>query len=282
MSGTLHCAVVGLLLFFCAMGCITLLSDFGLQDASAASVKGIIMQQSPTAKVVDITHMVEPRNLQQAAYLLAASYRHFPASTCHIVLCDIFYERVPRLLLHERDGQFFLAPDNGVLSLAFGNNPGNVWRCFELQPEESFSDWVRKTVNIAMRLSNSSAKTLGFEACEMQNAPVHCLAKIEANSIEGQVIHIDRYRNVVVNITQQEFDQVGGGRPFRIEFMREEPITELGGHYRSVRHGDKLCRFNSIGYLEIAVNRGPAAELFSMKMKSEKDFLYNIIKISFE
>jgi S-adenosylmethionine hydrolase len=264
------------------MGCITLLSDFGLQDASVASVKGIIMQQSPTAKVVDITHMVEPRNLQQAAYLLAASYRHFPAGTCHILLCDIFYEKAPLLLLHQRDGQFFLAPDNGVLSLAFGDNPGNVWRCFELQAEESFSDWVRKTVNIAMRLSNSSAQALGFEASEMKNAPVHCLAKIEDNAIEGQVIHIDRYRNVVVNITQQEFDTVGKGRPFRIEFMREEAITELGGHYRNVRHGDKLCRFNSIGYLEIAVNRGPAAELFSMKMKSEKDFLYNIIKISFE
>ena len=101
------------------MACITLMSDFGLQDASVASAKGILMQYAPAIPIVDISHLIEPYHLQQAAYILASAYRNFPEGTCHVLLFDVFAEKDPRLLLCEKDGHYFLAPDNGILALAF-------------------------------------------------------------------------------------------------------------------------------------------------------------------
>ena len=83
------------------MGCITLLSDFGLADASVASAKGILIQHKPLANIIDISHQVEPFHLQQAAYLLLAAYSNFPKGTCHVLLFDIFSDNTPTMLLCE-------------------------------------------------------------------------------------------------------------------------------------------------------------------------------------
>lgn len=268
------------------MGFITLLSDLGLQDASVASAKGILMQHVPQAAFIDISHLVAPYHLQQAAYLLAASYRNFPAGTCHLLLFDVFSEKEPRLVLCEQDGHYFLAPDNGVLSLAFGH-PERVWKCFDLLPPGIFKDWLHELGKTALRLQSAPPDALGLEPCELRNAPQHCQPIVEANSAECQVIHIDRFENVVINITQQQFENLRRGRNFRIRFMRDEEITEISTHYYNVRPGEKLCRFNSTGYLEIAINRGNAASLFGLRMNKEphtrrEHQLYNTIKIFFE
>lgn len=264
------------------MSCITLLSDFGLQDASVASAKGILMQHVPNVPLVDITHEVEPFHMQQAAYLLAAAYRDFAPGTCHILLFDVFSESHPRLLLCEKDGHYFLSPDNGVLSLAFGDGIDKVWRCYELQPPGVFRDWLHETGKIAATLQTQPAAALQLGNCELKNAPIHCQPIISANSIECQVIHIDRYENVVLNITQQQFDTVAQGRPFSIQFMRGEEINALHTHYYNVKPSEELCRFNATGYLEIAINRGKAASLFGLQLYREQHLIYNTIKIFFE
>jgi S-adenosylmethionine hydrolase len=116
----------------------------------------------------------------------------------------------------------------------------------------------------------------------MNNVPVHWLSKIEGNTVECHVIHIDRFENVVINLTRSQFDAIGTGRPFKIQFMRDEEINELNGHYSNVKEGEKLCRFNSAGYLEIAINRGKAASLFGLRLYREQHLMYNTIKIFFE
>lgn len=263
------------------MGFITLLSDFGLQDASVASAKGILLQQVPQTTIVDITHLVEPFHLQQAAYLLAASYKNFPPGTCHILLFDVFSEHTPSLILCEKDGHYFLAPDNGILSLAFGTVPANVWKCFELQPAGVFKDWLTETGKIAAALQTRQPQTLGLPPYELKHAPQHLRPKIDGNTVECHVIHIDRFENVVINITREQFEKIGRNRPFRIQFIREE-VSSISTHYNNVREGEKLCRFNQTGYLEIAINRGKAATLFGLKLNREQHLIYSTIKIFFE
>ena len=102
------------------MSCITLLSDLGVQDASLASAKGILMQHLPNTPIIDISNTIEPFHTQQAAYLLVAAYGHFNPNTVHIILFDIFASKTPRLVLTKRQDQYILAPDNGILPLAFG------------------------------------------------------------------------------------------------------------------------------------------------------------------
>ncbi len=264
------------------MGCITLLSDFGLADASVASAKGILMQYSPQAQLIDISHQVEPFHLQQAAYLLLAAYKSFSPGTCHLLLLDIFSGNNPVMLLCEKDGQYFIAPDNGILSLAFGRSINKVWKCKELTDNIEIKDWLNESGNIIAALQENQPEALGFGAYELKIAPQHWQPKVEPNAVECQVIHIDRFENVVINLTREQFEKIGRHRPFRIRFMRDEEITEISNHYHNVKQGEKLCRFNSTGYLEIAINRGKAASLFGLKLHREQHLIYNTIKIYFE
>ena len=263
------------------MSCVTLLSDFGLQDASVASAKGILRQHLPDADIVDISHLVEPFHSQQAAYLLLASYRHFPKGTCHVLLFDVFSEKVPRLLLCEHEGHYFLAPDNGVLSLAFGTNRQKVWQCFELAAPQTFHHWLEQIGIVSAQLQRLAAGDLQLPDCQLKIAPQHWLPRVDGDVVECHVIHIDRYENVVVNITREQFDEHGKGRPFRIEFMRNEELVQLSTHFYNVREGQKLCRFNATGFLELAINRGKAASLFGFRLYREKHLIYNSIKIYF-
>ena len=97
-------------------------------------------------------------------------------------------------------------------------------------------------------------------------------------TLECEVIHVDRYENVVLNVTKEQFESIGRGGPFRLQFMQVEEINEISDSYNDVRQGYKLCRFNSNDYLEICINRGKAASLFGLRLGSRN----NNIKLLFE
>ncbi len=262
------------------MKCITLLTDFGLKDGSVASAKAILMQYVADVPVIDLSHTIEPFHLQQAAYVLTTVYGNFPDHTVHLILFDVFSEKKPRLVLCRKGHHYFLAPDNGILSLAF--QADEVWTCFEMQQEHSFADWIRATGSIIHKLQHTDLNALGFNSHVLKNAPQHWLPNISDSKVECQVIHIDRFENVVVNLTREQFEQVRKGRMFRIQFMRNEEISRISKHYSDERDGEKLCRFNSAGYLEISINRGKAASLLGLRLQSHQHLMYNTIKIFFE
>ncbi len=94
------------------------------------------------------------------------------------------------------------------------------------------------------------------------------------NWIEGQIIFIDNFENVIVNITKEEFEEQRKGRSFKIVFKRDEVIDKISETYADVAEGEKLALFNSAGYLEIAINKGNAAGLFGLQGFSEKQQQY--------
>lgn len=239
------------------------------------------MQHVPGAPIVDISHHVEPFNLQQAAYLLNAAYRHFPKGSCHVLLLDVFAASRRRLLLCARADQYLLAPDNGVLSLAFGEETGELWECCELADEVQFADWMGEVGKVVAQLQTHAPADLQLPPATLQARPRHVQPVETGDALECHVLHIDRFENVVTNLTQAQFNAFGAGRPFRIQFMRNEVLKELSPSYHHVPEGEKLCRFNEAGFLEICVNKGKAASLFGLRPRREKDLFYNTIKISF-
>ena len=263
------------------MAFVTLLSDFGLQDASVAITKGLLMQHIPDATIVDVSHQVETYNTHQAAYLLLSSYRNFPKGSCHILLFDVFSEPDPRLLLCEFDGHYMLAPDNGVMSLAFGEKLKNVWLCHTLKMPGRFNEWLQKAGETVAKLQRNTPEKLGLKEGNLKVAPHQWLPVQVGNAVECHVIHIDHYQNVVINMTKEQFEAIGQGRPFRIQFARNEEITKLSSHFYEVAPSEKLCRFNSTGFLEICINRGKAASLFGLSLFQEEAFIYNTINIYF-
>jgi hypothetical protein len=120
----------------------------------------------------------------------------------------------------------------------------------------------------------------------------HLRPLLETNSIEGQIIFIDNFENVIINITHEQFEEQRKGRSFRIVFKRDEVIDRISESYADVPEGEKLALFNSAGYLEIAINKGNAAGLFGLKGFSEKStqvsgimqtrLFYQTVRVYFE
>ena len=145
----------------------------------------------------------------------------------------------------------------------------------------SLSAWVKAIAGTIKRLNGNDPANAGLQEYELQNAPASSRAVIYPDHAECYVIHIDRYENIVLNITKEEFEAAANGRPFSIDLIRNETITTISEHYNSVRPGEKLCRFNSAGYLEVAINKGNASKLFGMKVIRERHKPHNTIKINF-
>lgn len=108
--------------------------------------------------------------------------------------------------------------------------------------------------------------------------------------IEGQIIFIDQFENVIVNITQSEFETQRKGRKFKIVFKRDEVIDRISETYADAQEGEKLAMFNAAGYLEIAISKGNAAGLFGLQgylEQSQNNYLqnrlfYQTVKVFFE
>ena len=90
------------------------------------------------------------------------------------------------------------------------------------------------------------------------------------NWLDGQIVFIDNFENVIVNITKREFEEHRKGRTFKIVFKRDEIIEKISTTYADVAEGEKLALFNSAGYLEIAINKGNAAGLFGLQSFSDR------------
>ena len=259
------------------MGYIALLSDLGLQDASVAIARGILMQYPHGLDMADVTHDVTPFNTRQAAYLLGSAYRNFPTGTYHVLLFDIFFEKNPSLLLSEHDGHFFLYSDNGTIPIAIAQEPANTWQCTKLKSGETFIDWLHAIGKTITGLQTNKIDRAELPAYLLKTEAPPAI-NADAEIIECEVIHIDQYENVVTSITRKQFDKVGRGRQFRLQFMRVEEINEVSTNYNDARTGYKLCRFNSNDYLEICINRGKAASLFGLRLGGRN----NEIKLIFE
>ena len=119
----------------------------------------------------------------------------------------------------------------------------------------------------------------------------HIRPFLKPDSIEGQIIFIDNFENVIINITKEQFETQRANRRFRIETRRNDHIETLSETYSDVAEGEKLALFNAAGYLEIAINKGNAAGLLFglMGYKEEPSnpylqnrLFYNVVKIYFE
>ncbi|MEK7268940.1 MAG: SAM-dependent chlorinase/fluorinase, partial [Nitrospirota bacterium] len=107
-----------------AISVVTLLTDFGERDYFVASMKGVILNINPQARIVDLSHQVGPQQVDEAAYLLKSSYRYFPDGSVHVAVVDPGVGSARRPLLVTTSRYFFVAPDNGLLSYIYQEEAG--------------------------------------------------------------------------------------------------------------------------------------------------------------
>ncbi len=255
------------------MSLLTLTSDIGEKDFIAGAIKGRLIQSVKEARIVDITHSLSPFNIPQSAYICRNAFKHFPEGTYHIVIANMFEVKPSHLLAAKHNGHYIFCADNGLLTMLLEEVPQEVV-ALPLQKSEAktilyFANVIGEAIN---KLEN------GESLNDIGDASVNIVVKnaikplLGNNWIEGQIILIDNFENVVVNINREQFEEQRKGRSFQIVFRREEYIDKISESYADVHEGEKLATFNSAGYLEISINKGNAAGLFGLKGYSETQF----------
>jgi S-adenosylmethionine hydrolase len=255
---------------------ITLTTDFGTSDAYVAAMKGVILGINPEARLVDICHTIEPQNIAQAAYILGTVYEFFPRRSIHVVVVDpgVGTGRKPVILrTPEAD---FMAPDNGVLSY--------VIEKYSIQPVDSRQAKLDTTKAAAIHLTESkfwleevrptfhgrdifapvaAHLSLGTQPGEFGEA-VDSLVVLPSlkprresdGTIMGQVLHIDRFGNLITSI--KESDLPGNTEELIIDINGRQ----INGIVKTYADSGDLCALiGSSGYLEIALPDGSAADI---------------------
>jgi S-adenosylmethionine hydrolase len=275
------------------MPVITLTSDIGLKDYLVGAIKGQLYQLCPNSQVIDISHRVSPFNFPQAAYLCKSALPQFPPGTCHFILVNLFDTIPDHFLVARHKDQYFFCADNGLLTMILDGRPEHTVNLpIDRQQEKNTLHIIRRFGAASLLLQEGyPLDELGPPAGDMV-VRNNLMPTISSNWMEGQVIYIDNFENVITNITREQFEEQRKGRGFRIYVMRDESIMEISDNYSDVKEGDKLAMFNTAGYLEIAINKGNAAGLFglqlSQKEKGQKDdffqnrLFYQSIRIEFE
>lgn len=264
------------------MSVITFTTDFGIADYSVASVKGAILKELPDARLVDITHEIRPFDISEAAFVIKNVYPEFPDETVHIIGVDALPTKTTRLLASKIDGHYFLAADNGILSLILA----------ELIPEKM----VEITIAKYSELSNFPTRDIFVPvACHLiRGGKLEVIGKVtneykELNVLRpvlqnekllvGTVITVDRFGNVITNISRKIFEEYRRGRDFEV-YVRNFRFNQILNRYSEIvkdfddevsSHGEKMVLFNSAGFLEIAMYKsdpnsfGGASTLLGMK-----------------
>lgn len=264
------------------MQIVTLSSDFGNQQHHIAGIKGHILQQLPSAHIIDLSHQASPYNLQQAAYLVHAGFRHFPEGSFHFLFHHLHASQSTQLLYAYEFGHHFFCPDNGLITMLFHNKAIQLFKLVDFTRTFRFPQIAELYAHATKAMLNGDRTVI--EPVDVQQIIIRKpqTAFYQNNILNGQVLYIDHYGNVVVNITQNEFDLYGQGRPFVIHFMRDDEIKTIHESYHDVPVSEKVCVFNTAGYLEIAINQGSAAKLFGFTESTERSLFYNQIHIYFE
>lgn len=195
---------------------VTLTTDFGVGSRYVAAMKGVILSINPHANIVDISHAVPARDIRAGAITVAETACWFPKGTIHVVVVDPGVGSKRRIICLEMCGQHFIGPDNGVLSrLAIQHRPTKMVHVVDPQhwmPEVSRTFHGRDIMApVAARLSTGLApEELGPAIEQIIELPWAEVQQVP-NRIEGEVIEVDSFGNLITNITRAMLDGVPRG-----------------------------------------------------------------------
>jgi hypothetical protein len=250
------------------MSIITLLTDFGTEDAYAGIMKGVILSTTPSAVIIDITHHIDPQDIIQAAYLIKTSYRYFPEGTVHVIVVDPEVGSDRAIVALDMMGHIFLAPDNGVLTLVM--EEGKIDSIVRVENTRYFLKAVSRTFHgrdifapVAAHLCRGmDIRNLG-SPLDQQNL-VHlnidkpCVSG--KDRLVGTVVCFDRFGNCISNIDATHLKKIYASNSSRMLIIKigKTSIKGVSLSYADAEPNRPLAIMGSFGYLEIALNQGNA------------------------
>lgn len=237
---------------------IVLLTDFGLKDHYVGVMKGVIAGICPEARVIDLTHEIPPQDVRAGAFVLGVSYRYFPEGSVFVGVVDPGVGTARRGLLLQAGSYYFVGPDNGLFSWVVKKE--GCRQAVELTNRRYFRPEISRTFHgrdifapVAAHFAcGVPLREFGPEIQKLVMLPWPEVKK-EGTILKGAVIYVDRFGNLITNITEDML---------RLPVKRilyqgvEVPFLET---YGLAAPGEPLALIGSEGFLEIAVAGGSAA-----------------------
>lgn len=243
------------------MGIITLTTDFGEEDSYVAEMKGVILSICPNATLVDITHYVQPQDIQNGAFVLSAASRAFPPGTVHLAVVDPGVGTERRPIAVQTDRGFYVAPDNGLLSYVLAEE--SPQRAVVLSNQSYYRQPVSATFHGRDIFAPAAAyihngvplQAFGPDAGALRLFPVPRPRWVREGLLAGEVLHRDRFGNVITNIRQSDADW----DCFAYVQVGRRKVHRLCRTYAECEPYELAALFGSSGYLELAEREGNAA-----------------------
>lgn len=247
-----------------AGGIITLTTDYGTNDHLVGTLKGVILKINPEATIVDITHDVVPFDLLDGALAIGAAFPYFPSRAIHVVVVDPGVGTERRPLVVNADDQYFVAPDNGVLSLVYEKSEYVVVR--QATAEHYFLQPISKTFHgrdVFAPLAGWLSKNWqpGSMGEEIQDYKKFALPRPKtANGVaNGIVMRVDAFGNLMTNFKPEDLPE-GSLENGLVKFqLGGQTISRLVPTFAAGNSGEAVAYLGSSGYIEIAINKGNAA-----------------------
>ena len=255
------------------MAIITLLTDSGDTDHYVAAIKARILSVNPGLRIEDITHQIPAGSISQASFVLNSVFREYPKGTVHLIGVDSIALSDSGYLAASIEDHFFVAPDNGILSLV-SERP--IQQAVALNGLHiASSTFPEKEI-----LAPAAAKIASGVALSDLGKPVTALVRLTQRQLKtsrqqilGFIVHVDHQGNLITNITRQAFEQICGGRKFIVRFGKERS-NRIQNYYHESEPGDCFVLFNSLGFMEVGINRGNASRLLGLGTDSPVNILF--------
>jgi len=246
---------------------ITLLTDFGLRDSYVAEMKAVILSICPEANIIDISHEVRKYDVRMGAYLLARASRYFPKGTIHVAIVDPGVGSERRAIIIESERALYVGPDNGILMMAAEMD--GIKHVYQITNEKYMLKTISKTFHgrdvfspVAAHLARGVPLSEFGPEIKDPIKPSYTKPKILNKTIEGEVIHIDDFGNIITNITAENLKEIGimEGDIIKVKIGEKTMKLKLCTSYAEVPPNQPLTIIGSGETLEISINQGNAAK----------------------
>lgn len=246
---------------------ITLTTDFGYQDYYVSAMKAAILSINPDARLLDISHSIPAQDIMAGAWVLKNAAFMFPEGSIHLAVVDPGVGTARKPIVVEIDGHYFIGPDNGLFSLVGSERS---YSAYELSNTSYMASKVSRTFHgrdifapAAAHLSNGvKPDRFGPALAEMLRyrwaTPIH-----DAEGIQGWVMHIDAYGNLITNIPAAMIENYDY-KSLKI-YAGTTIMRDIKAAYGEVPAGEAVSVIGSAGMLEISVNQGCAQELLNVQ-----------------
>jgi len=248
---------------------ISLLTDFG--TFYPAIMKGVILKINPDAKIIDITHSVKMGRIKEGAFLLRSCIDYFPDWTIFVVVVDPGVGTSRNILIVdgkiENSTRILIGPDNGVLSLAIDEM--NSYTIYKVSNKKYFLKDISKSFHgrdifapIAAHISNGvPIQDIGEICIDFERLNIY-FERIADKEIKGEVLYIDDFGDIITSIPNDLISDI------KMIEIKDRKVC-VHNTYSDVREGDLLVIKGSHGSVELAMNKGNAAEFFGIDLEDQ-------------